>query len=373
MLLITTSLDVGGEELSTFTIARELRRRGHHVVWLSTDGPLRKEIEEEGIPLLSAPIDGRGPLGFLRGALAIRRLLARMPVDIIHCQSVVPAVMASLARLGRVPRKPRIIWHDRLIKGRSYPLVARLFNHCADFVIANSNYERDKLVRHGLKSQKVRTIHNCLNFAFPQVVPKEKDLRLLADLAIDSDEAIIGTVGRLHPRKGGYQGLLRAMALVYKETPRCKLLVVGTGPLECELRALAKALGIEGQVIFAGVRRDLVRLYPLIDLFVLASRAESFGNVLVEAMSFARPVVATQVGGIPEVVTDGQTGLLVPPGDPRPLAAAILRLLGDRAMARRMGEAGRERVRNYFCPTRLGDELEEVYERLVSAHGNMPE
>lgn len=366
VMLVTTRLHIGGEELSTLTIARELKRRGHHVSWVSTDGPLRKEVEEAGIPLISATINRRDPYGVLLGSLALRRLMSHERIHIIHCQSVVPAIMASLGRPGFRGYKPRIIWHDRGVKDRTYAVIARLCNHLIDFVITNSDYEKGKLLRRGMRPQKVGTIHNCLNLPFPQSVAKPKDRDMLASLGVAESDVVIGTVGRLHPFKGGHDQLLKAVARVSTEILNCKLLVVGTGPVQADLVNLAKSLGIESRTIFTGVRRDLARLYPIMDVFVLPSTWESFGNVLVEAMAHAKPVVATRVGGIPEAVTDGVTGILVPPGDPASLAEAILTLARDQELAARLGNAGRARVKDYFSPTRLGDELEALYHSLIT-------
>jgi glycosyltransferase involved in cell wall biosynthesis len=124
-------------------------------------------------------------------------------------------------------------------------------------------------------------------------------------------------------------------------------------------------LGIEGDVIFTGFRRDVERFYSIMDIFVLPSTWEPFGNVLLEAMSFAKPVVATNVGGIPEVVVDEETGFVVPPEDPEALANKIMFLIKNKELCREMGLKGRKKVKEYFTPERLRDEVESVYESLV--------
>jgi len=146
----------------------------------------------------------------------------------------------------------------------------------------------------------------------------------------------------------GQTYLVQAWPSVLKREPRALLLLVGDGPEERLLRSRAAELGLGGSVRFLGFRQDIPSLLALAEALVLPSLNEGFGLVLLEAMAMGKPVVASAVGGIPEVVLDGRTGLLVPPADPEALAVAILRLLEDPRAAQRLGEAGRERARESF-------------------------
>jgi len=158
---------------------------------------------------------------------------------------------------------------------------------------------------------------------------------------------VIGTVCRLVEPKKGLAVLLQAMAGL-RDRAVAQLLIVGEGPAFPALRALSVRLGLSDRVVFAGVRRDIAGLLPLMDVFVLPSLYEGFGIALVEAMAAGRPVVATAVGGIPEVVVQGETGLLVPPGDPGALGDAIAHLVNHPEQARLMGARGRERACDRF-------------------------
>lgn len=365
ILFITSRLAIGGEELSTLTIAKELKKRGHDVSWMSTAGPILSEIEENHISFVKAPVNGRGVLSILQGAMHIHRFLRQVDIDIVHSQSVYPALMSFFACLFSSKNYvPRIIWHDRGIHEYSYRIVAHLFNYMMDFIITNSQYEKELLIRQGLKPQKVRAIHNCLNTVFP--INVHFDINVARWLGITKENFVIGTVRRLHPKKGGYYELLEAMAIILKEEAKAKLLIVGDGPLREKLQKRTLELGIASRTIFAGLRRDLEKIYPLMDVFVLPSTYEPFGNVLIEAMSFGIPVVATNVGGIPEIIIDGVTGFLVPPREPNNLAEKILYLLESRDVAKKMGKLGKENVKKYFIAKRLGDEIEEVYDYLSS-------
>jgi glycosyltransferase involved in cell wall biosynthesis len=187
-----------------------------------------------------------------------------------------------------------------------------------------------------------------------------------ASLGIDADAFVIGTVGRLvdddHKR---VSDLLRAMPRVLAERPSATLLVVGEGRAKPELEQLARDLGLSSRVVFTGHRDDTGALYRAMDLFTLVSSREGFGLVLPEAMLCRLAVVATRVGGICDIVVDGETGLLVPPRDPTAIAEALARLMGDAELRTRFGEAGEARARARFGASRYAADVEAFYTQLM--------
>jgi glycosyltransferase involved in cell wall biosynthesis len=184
-------------------------------------------------------------------------------------------------------------------------------------------------------------------------------------LSVNADDKVVGTITRL-VWKRGHEELLRAAALVARAEPAAKLLVVGDGPLRRSLEDQALSLGLNGGVRFLGAVPQAARLLPHFDVFVLSSVWEGMSNGLLEAMAAGRPVVATRVGGNPEVVVDGESGLLVPPKDPQALADAVLRLLRDRELAGRLGEAARRRVASEFTLEQMVQRLETLYDDLLA-------
>jgi glycosyltransferase involved in cell wall biosynthesis len=191
---------------------------------------------------------------------------------------------------------------------------------------------------------------------------------LAQEWKIRSHTPVIGTLARLHEQKG-HSYLLDAVAQLRREIPDVKALVVGDGELRPSLEQRTQALRLSDSVIFTGTRRDVPEILALLDVFVLPSLWEGLPIALLEAMAAGLPVVATRVGGVPEVVVDGETGLLVPPRDPDALSEAILTLLQDPDLRQKMGQAGQERVREYFSVERMVEETEALYERLLAEKG----
>jgi len=172
-------------------------------------------------------------------------------------------------------------------------------------------------------------------------------------------------VGRLDHWAKGHKELLEAMAGLKERYP-VQALIVGGGRREDEIKVLAAGLGLAAQAHFLGQRQDVPDLLQAMDIFVLPSYSEGVSLALLEAMAAGLPVIATAVGGTPEVVTDGVTGLLIPPRDAAALAGALERLLGDPAGARQLGENARRHVREHFSLERLGREINEIYQELVT-------
>jgi glycosyltransferase involved in cell wall biosynthesis len=183
------------------------------------------------------------------------------------------------------------------------------------------------------------------------------------ELGLPPEGPIIGTVGRLVPIKG-HTWLVRAVARVLVEFPQTCVVLVGDGPLLGELKDLAAELGISPHVVFLGTRHDIPECLAVLDLFVLPSLNEGMGRALLEAMAVGCPVVATRVGGIPDIVADGTTGLLVPPRDDRALAEAILTLLWDPSRRAAYGEAARRHVDGRFDVETMVRNIERLYDEV---------
>lgn len=252
---------------------------------------------------------------------------------------------------GWIGAPARLSWYEALDRR-----ILRAFDgvHCVSGAL------QDGLVQAGVKPEKISMLPSGMT-VFPDNGRDPGDLR--RELGIPQNAPVMVHAGRLSPEKG-QDILLSALPQVFSETSSV-LLLVGDGPLRQPLENQARDLGIRSRVIFAGHRDDMGDIYRLADLFVLPSLTEGTPMVLLEAMSFGRPVVATEVGGVPACVTDCREGLLVPPGSPKDLAEALWLLLTDPVLASSLGSAAQSKVRREYAPGAWSRNVEAIYESLL--------
>jgi glycosyltransferase involved in cell wall biosynthesis len=193
-------------------------------------------------------------------------------------------------------------------------------------------------------------------------IPDALDARMRRELGLPSDAPVVGTVARLDFQKAPLD-FVRMAAHVAASHPSARFVMVGDGPLADEARAEAERLGVD--VVFAGFRPDAARIAAAFDVYVVSSLYEGLGRSVTEALASARPVVATAVNGVVDLVEPGSTGLLAPPADPEALARNVVWLLDHPDSARRMGEAGRRRTRALFAPGVMCRHIEDTYARLL--------
>jgi glycosyltransferase involved in cell wall biosynthesis len=255
-----------------------------------------------------------------------------------------------------------------------YPLrrgrwVDLLYNRSVAVVVAISLDVRQKLLAAGVAPQRIRVIHSAVEPPAGLPGPAGR-AAARARYGIGVEEVAIGMVAALERRKA-HDVLLQALAPAVATMPPFRVLFCGDGSERRPLERMARALGLGDRVRFLGEQRQVADVLAALDLFVLPSRQEGLGVAVLEAMAMALPVVATAVGGLPEAVEAGRTGLLVPPEDPRALGAAIAELARDLDRARRMGDAGRARVAAEFSMERMSEAYEKLYaETAAAAAGN---
>jgi glycosyltransferase involved in cell wall biosynthesis len=292
--------------------------------------------------------------------------LRRRRIDILHTHLFDPSVVGLVA--GRLAGTPaRVVtrhhsdYHTRINRPVHVGL-DRLCTRLSHRVIAVSQHTADHLVHtENAPPEKVRVVHNGIDFDRVRVSPSGED-RIRTELGLGRRPVVL-MAARLHPEKG-YEHLIRAVPAVAARVPGVTVLVAGTGPLEARYRALAAERGCGDAILFLGFRRDLPDLMAASNVLVLPSMAEAFGLVAAEALYLGVPVVASRVGGIPEIVDDGLDGLLVPPGDEDALASALVQVLTDPQLHRRLAGAGREKITSRFSFETMVREYETIYDGL---------
>jgi glycosyltransferase involved in cell wall biosynthesis len=344
---VTLGLDMGGLEKLLVEFARHAGRPGVqlHFISLTKRGRLADDIENQGWPVTAL----EEPPGLRPGmVLRLARLFRRWHIDVVHTHDDKPLLYGALAgRLARVPR------HIHTKHGQSVSLTRRqiaLVNLAArltDRFVCVSEDSARLTVRQGVAARRVSTIWNGI------------DLGRFGYTGVRADGPVV-TVARLSPEKD-VATLVRAAALAVRQDPSFRLEIAGDGPCLPALKQLAAELALGEHVLFLGEVRDVPALLARARLFVLPSISEGVSLTLLEAMARGLAVVATRVGGNPEVVVEGETGLLVPARDPAALAAAMLQLQRDPTRARHLGLAGRQRVEQHFDVRRMVGKYESLY------------
>ncbi len=318
-----------------------------------------------------APIPFARPVDF-RTLIALLRLFRRGAFDIVHSMGLRADFHARLA--ARLAGHARVVTTVAMLAGgfdvflwrrKLYQVAERVSERWVNAFLTDSEYTRRQLIEgHRIPASRVRKMYIGADpMAFDP--DKANGVRVRRELGLGPGP-LVGSLGRLVSQKG-HENFLDAIAVVSRQIPDLQALVVGEGPLGPVLRARAEAIGIAGCTRFVGVRRDLADLLSALDVLVIASNLESIPVILFEAMALARPIVATTVGGIPEVVEDKQHALLVPPRDPVAIAKAIEAVLEDPGASAAMGRRARDRVVQQFNVQDCIEAVVQSYRDVVAA------
>jgi glycosyltransferase involved in cell wall biosynthesis len=390
VLLFDHTAELGGGEIALANLARHLDRKKVKVlVVLGAEGPLTERlrpIAETYVLPLSARVRAqkKDKLGLvtlfrLREALIVAkyvyqlaRFIREHDVALVHTNSLKADIIGGLA--GRLAKCP-VVWHvrDRIEDDYLPRLAVRIFRFLSQviptYVIANSAATLRTL--HLRKGARGTSIPSGIELNGKSAVVHDGTIpAALARRKALPSEFRVGLVGRISPWKGQHI-FIRAAALAHRRFPQARFLIIGAAlfgeeEYEQEVRRLPAQLGIERVVEFTGFRSDVKRAIAELDLVVHAStKGEPFGQVIIEGMAAGKPVVATNGGGVPEIVQDGRTGILVAMGDVEAMAEAICLILSDPARARSMGVRARQRVADHFTLQQTARRVEAVYAEIL--------
>jgi glycosyltransferase involved in cell wall biosynthesis len=384
IMLVTPNLDVGGAQETVRQLARYLPRAGARTVVCSFgDGPLRAEIEADGTPVEMLPARRHSVIAvpsFLAEMIARRRDVVRLVqahgVDVVLTQGLgtLDFLIMSLRWRSRTAvwwtiqnaqftlRREHLNSHTWLFgpKRVVHRWLYRLGSAIVDGVIAVSDETaRSFAAETGTPTDRIHVVCNAVDTeAFDGVRDRAK---IRAQLGFGADEHVMTAVATFKRQKG-HRFLIEAIASLAPRFPRLRLLLIGDGELADDIRADVDSRGLSGAVQLLGTRRDIPDLLASSDSFVLPSLWEGLPVALIEAMASGLPVVATRVSGTEQVVEDGSTGWLVPPGDPSALAKAIAKLLSDPVRATAVAAAGRVRVNEEFGAAAQAERLLRLFE-----------
>jgi glycosyltransferase involved in cell wall biosynthesis len=352
----------GGQNQVLLTV-NGLRELGHRAALVAhPDGELRRRADE-GLELI--PLAPRSEMD-LTAAWRLARVIKRMRPHVVHAHDAHGIAMASLAlSLGgataREREAPVLVAARRVdfhLKGNSF---SRWKYRQVDCFIAASEAIRHLLIADGVPADRTVTVHEGIDIDHVRAAP-------LVDVHqafwLPHHAPVVGNVAALVPHKG-QRHLIEAARMVVRQIPDARFVILGEGELREALERQVREYHLEKHVFLPGFRTDVLGCIKSFEVFAMASITEGLGTSLLDAMACSLPIVATRTGGIPEVVEDGKTGLLVPPRDHAAMAQAIVALLSDEGLRRRMGEAGFARVNERFTVERMVAETAAVYARLV--------
>ena len=324
-------------------------------------GDVTERLESAGVRVFTLPRGGRvSPRAWRR----FYGLLGDEQVDVLHAHKFGANVWG--AAFGHLARVPAVVAHEhtwsfegqRMRRFLDREVVARF----SDVVLTVSRADERRMIEvEGLKRQKVRFVANGIE-GF--IADEDGPRRFRAEMGLGDGTAVIGTACAMREQKR-LDVMIRAAALVAEEHDDVKLVLIGDGPERPRLEALVDSLGLQGTVLFAGTRPDVRSILPTLDVALLSSDFEGSPLALMEYMDARLPIVATAVGGVPDLIDDGVNGLLVPPGDETALANAALGLIRDPGRSAALGAAAAERRRTEFDIATMVSELEDLYVSLL--------
>lgn len=366
---LVTRLNVGGPARQALLLSRELNDEFPTLLATGNPDPSEGELSDSDVCVARVPlvraINARSDL---RGFLAVRNLLARHRPRILHTHMAKAGTIGRLAARSLKGRTRTVhTFHGHVLDGyfskplqTSFMMIERSLARTTDVLVAVSPETRDALLDLGIgRPSQYHVLPVGIDLE-PYLAVSSATGQLRSDLGLCPNIPLIGMIGRLVPIKD-HSTLLQAML----DLPDAHLAVVGDGELRDDLEAEAAGLGLQNRVHFTGWRHDLAADIADLDVVVLTSRNEGTPVALIEALAAARPVVATDVGGVKSVVKHGTSGLLAPAGESTAIAGLVQRLLKDRSEAARMGAAGRRHVEQTFGARRLVEAIRELYRGLL--------
>ena len=373
VLNVVPTLMCGGTEHQVMTLSRQMDQARFEIEFacLRRWGPFVQELEDLGIPLTEYKITTFRSVHAIAQQARLVRHIARRRIQIVHAYNFYGNVFAVPPSRLAAPVVIASIRDCAPYLTEMQKRVQRYACQLADCVLVNADAVRDWLLADGYNHSKIVVIRNGVDLTRFNGAPDPEGLRLT--LGLPPGTPLVAVISRL-TRLKGLEDFLAAAAQLRTSHPDARFLIVGeTAPHDTAyldvLRDLAAALGVRDRVIFTGLRSDVPALLAGVDVSVMPSLNEALSNVLLESMAAGAPTVATRVGGTPEALADGVNGLLVPPGEAPALSAAIARLLDDRALAARLGQAARLTIAQHFSIARMVQATEQLYVDLLARKG----
>jgi glycosyltransferase involved in cell wall biosynthesis len=360
-LLFINSITVyGGGEVWMINSVNEFIKRGYNVTLVCKhESEILHHAKKSGIDVVPERIAGEGdPVTIFK----LVYLLSNRKIDLIITNTAKELRLSGIA--SKIAGRCKVIARQ----GIDFPLKNKLryrftYNKLADAIVANSEATKKTILRNApwLKPEKIKVIYNGIN---PDNYSTEKTKSLRDEFGFTRDDLIIGFVGRLSVQKG-IKYMLEAFRIVSQKFDNIKLLIVGKGELEKFIIEFINENNLQKKILLGGFREDIPDIMRTIDVLLLPSLWEGFGIVLIEAMASGKPCVATDISSIPEIISDGLNGFLVPPENSEGLAKALINLISNKELAEKFEKEGLQIVNERFTMKRMADEYEKLFLQMI--------
>ncbi|MFH1689835.1 MAG: glycosyltransferase [Candidatus Eisenbacteria bacterium] len=352
-----------GAVAQTFETALGLRKRGHDVALVTTPGSILWErAAARGLELIGMNLRSElNPAAILR----LSSIILRRRVDVVHAHRAHAHTIGLVA--AWLTRRPFVVSRHTALRPRdNLGSRVKYRARAVTKIVAVSRAVADVLVDYGVRPDRLTVIHDGID---PDLFGAEgRDSGVLEELGLSAGALVVCKVANAYGASKGHDTFLAAARRISSEMPDARFLLVGKGTDSEKMRDAVGRHGLEALVTLAGYRPDVPDILAAADVLVnCPTTREGLSVVVLESMATGLPVVATDVGGIPEIVRDGETGLLVPPGDPVALARAVCTMLTDASLAARLSEAGTRLVREEFSVDRMVESTEDLYRRILAA------
>ncbi len=371
---IVTPIEFGGAEKVNLTFLRNVDRTRFEIQLIVLIRPWEKnnfvinELEKEKYIIRKIPVamrprnSGRDYIRIIRCFRMLYSILTSNSFDLVHSHGYFADIIGIPA--ARVLKIPHIsTCHGFISNDRNLVLYNRLDQialRFSDKIIAVSEQIKNDLERSGIRRSKITVIQNAVQTTHKTENYEENRRKKRLDLTIKDEEFIVGYVGRLSDEKGA-QYLIEAGMLLMETGMPCKILIIGDGPKRKELEDMVKMKGLEDNIIFTGFQTNIEEWMPVLDIFILPSLTEGTPMALLEAMAFGLPVVASDVGGIPEIIDSGENGILVPAANPDKIKEAISTICKDNCFRTKLSEMAKKTIRSKFNINEWINKIESVY------------
>ena len=365
LLHFISRIDIGGAERQLLNLVSNLDKEKYDICvgYFQGKGELEKEFQDNKVKVKKFRFRGLWDVSSWR---QVYQHLKANKYTIVHTHGFKADFLGAV--LGKLAGVPVIIStvhnQEAYLKNPIVKILEKWIIFSIDdiIIVVSDGVKKFLMDTTGISESKIRKVYYGIE-PLEINIDKEKDIR--REFGIDKGAPLVGCIGRLVKQKG-HRYLIEAAGRVIRDFPEAKFLIVGKGGLEKKLKKLARKLNLDSGVIFAGFREDIYSVINGLDLLVQPSLWEGLGLVLLEAMALGKPIVATNVGGIPEAVKDKEAGILVEPKNSEALAGAIIHLLKDSSLAARMGETGRSLVVERFSLSKMAQEMKIIYGKEIA-------